>query len=183
MIVTPSRRALRFATRRGAGLALCVLGTACNRNHHQPRRATSTPPPATSVPGLLRPANSRPDAGTSFVEQQMAMRVLQFANNLTPVMPMLRGTLPEGASATHTFDMAAGHCYRIIAVGGVEVNDLDLTLYAPDGSEVDSDTQNDNYPVIGRSRPVCPPNGGRYRLDVVMYDGQGEYGVQIFGTP
>ncbi len=113
----------------------------------------------------------------------MAMRIGQYAQNLQPIEGMLRGTLQQGEARSHAFEIAAGHCYRIIAVGGVDVNDLDLSLFGPDGAEIDADTQTDNYPVIGRSRPVCPPAAGRYRLEVRMYDGHGDYGVQVFGTP
>lgn len=173
--MTPAR-SVRALT---AAFLLVAMGSACRNGRAAPTRGVSAPPP-TPMP---TDPSLRADGTGDFIEQQMSMRVLQFAANLTPVAPLMRGSLPQGGTASHVFEMAAGHCYRIIAVGGVEVNDLDLVLFAPDDTEVDSDTQRDNYPVIGRSRPVCPPNGGRYRLEVRMYDGQGEYGLQIFGTP
>ena len=71
----------------------------------------------------------------------------------------------------------------------VRVTDLDLKLYAPanpDGTPsalVDQDVAEDNYPVIGlaRERPLCPTIAGVYRLEVTMYSGAGEFGVQVFG--
>ena len=41
----------------------------------------------------------------------------------------------------------------------------------------------DEDPVLGSTRPLCPPNGGRYRVEVRMISGHGEYGVQVLGTP
>jgi hypothetical protein len=76
-----------------------------------------------------------------------------------------------------------GHCYRIVAVGSAEVNDLDLFLFAPDGTQVDSDSQPNDYPVLGSTRPLCPPTGGTYRVEVRMQSGQGEYGLEVFRTP
>jgi hypothetical protein len=79
--------------------------------------------------------------------------------------------------------MIANHCYRILAVGGVEVNDLDLALYDADGGELDADTSGGDYPALGTTRPICPPSPGRYRVEVRMRSGAGEYAVVAVRTP
>jgi hypothetical protein len=121
--------------------------------------------------------------GGDFVSQQLALRGAQLAPGLVLAVPPARGALPPGGTASHVFDARPGHCYRIVAVGGVTADDLDLALYAPDGSEVDSDTRGEPFPEIGATRPVCPPAGGRYRIEVRMISGEGDYGVAIYSTP
>ena len=148
-----------------------------------------TPPPVGRSTGVtVRPAFA-PSAGrfrrdvADFVDQQLALRGSQLPSAMIPAAAAARGTLATGAVASHDFDVAAGHCYRVVAVGGVEVNDLDLTLFGPDGSELDSDRHGETYPVLGSVRPICPPTSGHYRVEVRMASGQGEYGLQVFATP
>jgi hypothetical protein len=126
---------------------------------------------------------SVPGDGGDFISQQIALRTMQYAPSLVPAFAALRGALPTGGTEAHPFDARPGHCYRIVAVGGVSADDLDLALFAPDGSEVDHDTEGDPFPEIGTTRPVCPPLGGRYRIEVHMAAGEGEYGVAVFRTP
>lgn len=121
--------------------------------------------------------------GGDFIQSQMTMRQTQFAANMQPVMPLTRGTLAEHSNQDYQVTITPGRCYKIIGVGGVGVIDLDLKLFDPNGTQVDQDIATDNYPVIGlnQQRPLCPQTGGSYRLRVEMYQGSGEFGVQVFG--
>ncbi len=125
-----------------------------------------------------------PQQGGDFIGSQMQMRQNQFAANMQPVMPLTRGTLAQGSHQDYAVTITPGRCYRIIGVGGVGVTDLDLKLYDPAGTMVDQDIATDNFPVIGlnNQRPLCPQTGGSYRLEVIMYQGSGDYGVQVFGS-
>jgi len=122
--------------------------------------------------------------GGDFIGSQMTMRQQQFATNMQPVMPLTRGTLAQGSHQDYAVTITPGRCYRIIGVGGVGVTDLDLKLFDPAGTMVDQDIATDNYPVIGlnNQHPLCPQTGGSYRLQVVMFSGGGEFGVQVFGS-
>ena len=168
--------------RRCSLVMLAALGGACRDHDERPngtrggRAGTVTTHPSSVA---ARGAND----GSSFVEHQIELRAAQFGASLVPAAPTARGSLVQGGAASHEFDVIANHCYRILAVGGVEVNDIDLALYGPDGSELDADTEGSDYPSLGTSRPICPPSPGRYRVEVRMRGGQGEYGVAILRTP
>jgi hypothetical protein len=120
--------------------------------------------------------------GGDFITSQLQMRQQQFAAGMNPVMPVARGTLATSAKQNYSVPLQAGHCYKIIGVGGVGVTDLDLALFDPANTQADQDIATDNFPVIGLQRPLCPTVAGQYRLEVTMYTGQGEYGVQVFGN-
>ena len=156
-------------------LCACRAGTPPARAA-EPVATTAPPPPSyTNAPPL--------DAAPGFVDQQLGLRASESGSNLRPVGVPMRGVLTEGASADHAFDAMAGHCYRVLGASGVEADAIDLALYAPDGTEIDSDTHGDHAPVLGATRPLCPPVGGRYRVEVRMVRGQGDYGLQVMATP
>lgn len=121
--------------------------------------------------------------GNDMIPNEMTRRQAQFAAGMTPVLPLTRGTLATGASQNYAVTMTPGQCYKIIGVGGPGVQDLDLKLYDPAGTMVDQDIATDNFPVIGLQRALCPTTAGQYRLEALMYAGQGEFGVQVFGRP
>lgn len=126
--------------------------------------------------------------GGDFIATQMQMRQAQFAVGMNPVLPIARGSLVTSGTQNYAVNMLPGHCYKIIGVGSPTVSDLDLKLYAPanaDGTPsavVDQDIATDNFPVIGLQRQLCPTAAGQYRLEVTMYAGSGEFGVQVFGN-
>lgn len=165
-----------------------TLGTLACR---EPATHQATPESATfsvrprSVPTSSPSANVAPRSDASdFIEQQMALRLDSLGPNRQPILPLIRGVLAQGSRVSHNFDVQPGHCYRIMAVGGVDVGDLDLVLYAPTGQPIASDTtRNDPFPDIGGTQPLCPSASGRYRIEVRMISGEGEYGLAVYGTP
>jgi hypothetical protein len=126
--------------------------------------------------------------GGDFIQTQMTMRQAQFAAGMSPVLPIARGSLETSGTQNYAVNMLPGHCYKIIGVGAPTVTDLDLKLYAPadpsgaPSAVVDQDIATDNFPVIGLQRQLCPTAAGQYRLEVTMYAGTGEFGVQVFGN-
>ncbi len=159
-----------------------LFASAGCHGEHEASPANRTASIARNAPAASDPGRSGSDAPT-FVDRQMALRIAQFGGSLVPVAPMRRGTLAQGASASHDVEFVANHCYRILAVGGIEVNDLDLVLFGPDGSDLDEDTEGSDYPSLGTVRPICPPSPGTYRVEVRMRSGQGEYGLSVLRTP
>jgi hypothetical protein len=83
------------------------------------------------------------------------------------------GEAQQLAVRPHRMDLRAGLCYLFGGVGGPEVSDLDLYLYADDGGEVAADESLGATPVV----PVCPERDGRFRLDVAVRGGGGAYRV------
>lgn len=123
---------------------------------------------------------------SDFVSNHMTLRARQFANGFIAVTDLVRGMMRHGERRTVVAAVVGGHCYRIIGVGGAGVRDLDLFLRDMGGRVIDQDRAPDNYPVIGLDRQLCIPQGmGNQpaQLEIVMFRGNGEIGVQVFGTP
>ncbi len=142
-----------------------------------------TPPPAPAAPPVATPKVEPPGPATGdVVGITMQRRAQMVAAGMTPATPILRGTLTEGATQDFQAVMQAGKCFKIIGIGGMSVQDLDLKLFDPNGVQLQQDVATDNYPALGVESPICPSIAGAYRLQVQMYRGSGEFGVQVFET-
>ena len=73
-------------------------------------------------------------------------------------------SLSDAETASLTFTLRGGIAYAVVAVCDTDCRDLDLVLTDPDGTEVDSDVERDDVPLVR----VTPPETMRYRLKVVM---------------
>lgn len=74
----------------------------------------------------------------------------------------------------------AGACYRIFAIGGRGVEDLDTGLRAPSGDWVSKDILDDAFPTLNPDGPFCVREGGTYKLLVAVTKGSGSYAVQMW---
>ncbi len=121
------------------------------------------------------------------IGNNMALRARQFALGYGVASDLIRATIRQGMEGVMVpGTVQAGYCYRIIAVGGTGVRDLDLFLYEPTGRQVDADRAPDNYPVIGLARPLCIPPGvpaQSAQLRIRSFTGSGAIGVQMFAQP
>jgi len=125
-------------------------------------------------------------SANDWVSANMTTRARQFANGFVAVTDLIRGAMREGDRRTVVTSVVSGHCYRILGVGVSGVQDLDLFLRDMSGRVIDQDRAPDNYPLIGLDRQLCIPQGmgnQPVQLEIVMFRGQGEMGVQVFGTP
>jgi hypothetical protein len=120
---------------------------------------------------------------TDYVSQHMSLRARQFAVGMTPITDMFRASMNQGERQNVVISATAGYCYRVIGVGGAGVRDLDLFLYDMAGNLIDQDRAPDNFPVLGLQRPLCLPVAGTARLEVRMFAGAGQVGVQAFAIP
>jgi len=162
---------------------------------------TSQPPPAPPPPPAVAPiapvapvpvaspkvqpgAVAQPAPATGdVIAVTMQRRAQMVAAGMSPATPILRGTLSEGASQDFQAVMRAGKCFKIIGIGDIGVQDLDLKLFDPNGVQLQQDIATDNYPALGVESPICPSTAGAYRLQVHMYRGSGPFGVQVYETP
>jgi hypothetical protein len=133
------------------------------------------PPP--DAPAVPEPPPGSPP------EQVLDHRALKFAHGLTADDPALTGTLDEGGRRDLLMVLRAPYCYRILGVGAESVQDMDLFLYDPNGVQTHQDPAQDRFPLLGKQSDICPPVSGKYRLQVHMYKGGGEYAVRAFRTP
>ncbi len=122
-------------------------------------------------------------APNDFVSYNMSLRARQFAAGFIPVTRLFRSVMSQGQSQFVTVSIAPGRCYRIIGVGGPGVQDLDLRMRDMSGNVIDQDVATDNFPVLGLNRQLCPSWTGTFQVEVIMYSGGGEIGVQAFATP
>lgn len=169
-----------------AVLALAA-SLACNRASETPPAPSAVPPtvsPSVPVPSpKVEPAAAQPGAATGdVVAVTMQRRAQMVAAGMVPATPILRGTLNEGASQDFQAVMQAGKCFKIIGIGDIGVQDLDLKLFDPNGVQIQQDIATDNYPALGVEAPICPSTAGAYRLQVQMYRGSGQFGVQVYET-
>ncbi len=90
------------------------------------------------------------------------------------------GSLHDNENDSFTLTLHAGTRYALVGVCDNDCKDLDLVLYDADGDQVDSDIQNDDYPLV----QVTPSETQRYRVKVVMANCQTNpcwYGIGVYG--
>jgi len=92
----------------------------------------------------------------------------------------MRGEAEEGSARDFSQVVHPGWCYKLIALGGEGVQDLDLRVY--DGNDVllQRDTTRDPRPVIGQMRPICPSRAATYRIEVRLVSGGGAFAAQLY---
>jgi len=164
-------------------VSLLALLTACGDDGAAAPPPPQVTPPQVQPPQVPPPTNVVPLDPNDYVGQQMALRAQQFAEGMTPATALFRGTLQTGATQDYQAVLQGGSCFRIIGVGAQGVTDLDLFLFDPVGAQMLQDTATDAYPILGLSNPICPPSAGAYRVQVKMYAGAGDFGVQVFQAP
>lgn len=74
------------------------------------------------------------------------------------------GRLDDDASESLNIPLDGGTKYILVGVCDQDCSDVDLTIYDPDGNEVDSDLLTDDKPVL----ELDPRSNGRYRVKVSM---------------
>lgn len=75
-----------------------------------------------------------------------------------------------------------GRCYRLFAVAGSGVRDLDVSILAPDGRLVAADLSKDAWSVVPPRGPWCPDEEGPFAIDVSVADGEGDYVIGLWGS-
>ncbi len=147
----------------------------------QPTRADG-PPPVPGAPGVTHEScfvgiNLTRDAQVDLasITQRCGAPL-----GLVPVGGPIVETLAAG-QPMHEYgvDVEAGACYRIFAVGGRGVEDLDTGLKDPAGAWVSKDILDDAFPILNPNGPFCVKQGGRHKLLVSVAKGSGSYAVQL----
>jgi hypothetical protein len=149
--------------------------------------STPTPPPIPAVPVPVTAPKVDPlvpptETG-DVIAVTMQRRAQMVAAGMTTATPIFRGTLTQGATQDFQAVLQPGKCFKIIGIGGMSVRDLDLKLFDPNGVQLQQDVATDNYPALGVESQICPTVAGAYRVQVQMYQGSGDFGVQVFQTP
>lgn len=74
------------------------------------------------------------------------------------------GRLDDDSNESLNIPLDGGTQYILVGTCDQDCSDVDLTIYDPDGNEVDSDLETDDKPVL----QLTASNSGRYRVKVSM---------------
>lgn len=153
----------------------------------RPERAEAPPATTGYAAAVEPPVGPEPEVETapeSYVADRMAVHAQQHAYDLVPASFMESGELGEGQEESFQTVLEAGRCYRILAVGGPRLTDLDLSVRDENGALVAEDEAPDATAVIGAGTDMlCPRWTGPFEVVARASRGFGEYGLQIFRTP
>lgn len=119
-----------------------------------------------------------PPEGADPLEARLYELSRSYARNMEPHGDAWAGELDRGQTADHQTVLEGSRCYKVLGVGGPDVDDLDLMIFDPNGVLVDQDDGTDEVPVLGLTTAVCPSQGGMFRVHVRMFRGRGAYRVQ-----
>ncbi|MGD8861886.1 MAG: hypothetical protein PVI30_17885 [Myxococcales bacterium] len=117
------------------------------------------------------------------LEKLLEYKAQVLAPGLIADDPPIVGELPEGGRQDYLTILKGGFCYRILGVGGPDVEDMDLFLYDPNGVQTHQDPAQDRFPLLGTQADICPLEAGKYRVQVHMYEGGGRYALRTYRTP
>lgn len=140
----------------------------------EPPEATAEASEATVVPQEPGPEYDFP----------LGPELFRVAARLAPGMEAdgepLRGHLDEGQGDQHQAVLNGALCYKIVAIGGEGISDLDLTLFDQNNVPILRDRGTDRTPVLGLSQPICPLSASIHRIEVRSHAGAGDYALRIF---
>jgi hypothetical protein len=96
------------------------------------------------------------------------------SQGMTPLIPPVKHTFKQGESKSIPVAIVPG-CYRIIAVGGKGVKDVDLALKDNAGKIVAADlTPDDIFPMIHPNKEFCADSVQFLNLTISVKKGAGE---------
>jgi S1-C subfamily serine protease len=101
--------------------------------------------------------------------------------SMDPADAIKRGALRQGGTWQHTLRLTGGREYGIAGYCDNDCSDLDLSLHAPAGGPVGSDTEIDDYPWL----EFVAPESGAHVLTVTMVACRVDpcaYGVRLYRT-
>jgi hypothetical protein len=156
-------------------LLLCL---ACG-DDTAPQAQNAPNPPTTPQ---QTPTELTPPDPSDAIASAMYQRAGEFAADMVPATTLFRGSLTTGQNQDYEAVLQPDRCFKVVGVGAATVTDLDLYLFDPSGAQVQQDTASDAYPVLGLTEPICPEARGNYRVQVRMFGGSGDFGVQVFQT-
>ena len=96
--------------------------------------------------------------------QQVYKQLMQEKDPGARQAELFQGSAKVGETKTHQVQLTAGKYYTFFAACDSDCDNIDLTLKSADGSEVESDTEDDDAPMFS----VRPTRTGRYTLSVTI---------------
>ena len=119
-------------------------------------------------------------------QQQINNRMARWAptfnqRGYNAIGQLMTGSINDDADASMVVNLIGGTQYVVAGVCDEDCNDVDLQLYASDGSKIGEDLDTDPTPVIAFTAQYS----GQYRVRVMMATCNTSpcyYGVQVFAS-
>jgi hypothetical protein len=144
-------------------MLVAFVAVGCDAGPHQPE-----PPPEPEAP----PADE--------LEAQLRALGREVADWMTRSGDPYRGELPEeGAARDLSHVMQPGWCYKVVAVAGPGIQDLDVRVFDGNSALVQRDATDEPRAVVGVGRPICPSVAANYRIEVRARRGAGPFALQV----
>ena len=113
---------------------------------------------------LAAPALAAPNSSYLPLAQRLYKQIMQEQDPSARQTNLFQGSAKVGETKTHQVQLTAGKYYTFFAACDSDCDNIDLTLKSADGSEVESDTEEDDAPMFS----VRPTSTGRYTLSVTI---------------
>lgn len=84
------------------------------------------------------------------------------------------------APATFAVRAALGECFRVFAVGGPGVRDLDVVVRSSRGAPVAADHGDDRWPVVQPDRPFCMLEDDTLSIEIGARAGRGHAAAEVW---
>ncbi|MBX7197594.1 MAG: hypothetical protein K1X94_36450 [Sandaracinaceae bacterium] len=125
-----------------------------------------------------------PPLAQAFVSSQVSAALGQLARaattrGFTPEGDDSRGFLVERGPQAVELPLRSGSCYLLVAAGSEAVRELDVTLYAGDGTEVARDESAGRLVALHH----CPPQSGTFYASVQATAGNGLFALRVLRGP
>ncbi len=113
---------------------------------------------------LAAPALAAPNSSYLPLAQRLYKQIMQEQDPSARQTNLFQGSAKVGETKTHQVQLTAGKYYTFFAACDSDCDNIELTLKSADGSEVESDTEDDDAPMFS----VHPTRTGRYTLSVTI---------------
>jgi hypothetical protein len=93
----------------------------------------------------------------------------------------IEGRVSEGQpGVSQKLKAVRGECYRVFAVGGPGVLNLDITLQSSRGATIASDGGEDAWPIVQPDRPFCPLEDDTVTVEISAKRGEGRFAAEVW---
>ncbi|MDC0682178.1 hypothetical protein [Sorangium atrum] len=103
-------------------------------------------------------------------------------NGMRRISPKpIEGQVAEGgAIVTEKLQAVRGACYRVFAVGGPGVLNLDVAVRSSRGAMIASDGTEDAWPIVQPDRPFCPLEDDDATVEISARRGNGRFAAEVW---
>jgi hypothetical protein len=102
-------------------------------------------------------------------------------NGMTPLGDAREGELRAGGEgARHPLPVRAGGCYRVFAVAGEGIDDLEVQIRSSRGTRLGADELRGRVALVDPERPFCTFADDELQIRVASAGGNGRYALEVW---